>query len=210
MNDLQPVHGSITAVARQKGMSPALFVQQQARAGQLVIVCVDTSASMAEKDASIGDGDKRRKVSRNEAAQHEAERLQRDYPGQVLIVSWSSDARMCLDGHIEILDGGTSLMAALEIVEDFDGFPVPVFILSDGDVVDEDESIEWAMKHTIKLNTIFIGDREEPESRNAMSFLKRLAKVGRGKSATSVEPGKLAAPIVAMLPSPSTSKTIQL
>lgn len=181
--------GSVTHVANQSGRSE-LEVLMSIDA----IALVDSSQSMTIKDAG-----KEGQLTRHDAAEQELRKVQAQYPGRVGVVSFSSRAELCMSGVPTRFNGGTRLAPALEIAKDFDASDRTTIVITDGDVEDEQDSLDIAKTLKGKIQTIYIGG--EDNSASAKAFLKRLANANRrgGKFADSIRPGMLAEPMTKIL-----------
>lgn len=178
----QLVPGSIGAIAARDGQSLA-----QSFMAADVIVMVDTSASMAERDVA---GEVTR--TRYQAACDELTKLQAQHPGRVAVISFSSDAVFCPGGIPKNLARGTSVAAALRYVQPADGCGMTIVLISDGEPQDEDEALAVARTFTDPIQTIFIGGGP------GRTFLDKLARLTGGTSATRTIP-QLAQSIAGLL-----------
>lgn len=188
--------GSIAHIAQTQGKTEA-----DAMLEATVVVAIDTSLSMMAADAGPGRTEPRYAVACDELAV-----LQSSRPGEIIVLSWSDYAIWCPDGTPVNQQGGTNILAALEAFNEagLDGL-MPLTIMADGDVgtaqKSEAKRIVRGMKS--KVNTIFIGDPTSEDGRSGAKFLAELARVGRGKHATTIEPGMLAKPAMLMIGPPT-------
>lgn len=206
-NQSTALMGSISQVAKAKGIS-----DEDAMLYASTVVAVDTSGSMGTKDAGEG-----RNAERYAVACYELEVLQSTRPGELVVMSWSGSAAWCFDGVPINQGGGTNILEAIDtfLRAGLDGL-LKLTIIADGDVADiqKPEALRIVAKMSSVVDTIFIGNKDTAEGKAGAAFLARLAKVGRGRHATSLEPGMLAKPVLAMIgpPNPEAAppKTITL
>lgn len=199
-NNSTALVGSIAYVARQRDMSDADAMAMASR-----VVAVDTSGSMSW----FSDAGEARNESRYAVACRELEKIQRERQGEVVVMSWANEALWDFDGTPTNQNGGTDIMAALDgfLEAGLDGL-LALTIISDGgggDISkkDQSEAIKTVMKMASRVDTIFIGNIESEDAKEGAAFLKRLAKAGRGTTATTLEPGMLAKPVLLMLGAPA-------
>lgn len=190
--------GSISQVAHSKGQSEA-----DAMLNATTVVAVDTSGSMSSDDAGEG-----RNRERYEVACGELAKLQAARPGQIVVMSWSSQAMWDFDGVPTNQGATTNIMAALDEFNSngLDGL-LTLTIIADGDVEQSHKAKAVAIvtKMQSRVDCIFIGDPKSDDGKRGAAFLKRLAKASRygGRYAETIEPGSLAAPVMALLPPPN-------
>jgi Mg-chelatase subunit ChlD len=166
--------GSLAAIANRDGMSLAeSFLSCE------VLVLIDQSGSMAAKDAPGG-------VSRFDAADSELFRLQRQHPGEVAVISFSSTVEFCPGGVPNRENGMTDMAAALNFARVADGAS-QIVLISDGDPNSQDEALAAARRYQNPIHTIYIG----PEDGPGRAFLARLAKATGGQTFQSAAPGLL-------------------
>lgn len=190
--------GSISQVAHAAGMSEA-----DAMLEAQVVVAMDTSISMGECDAGKGRDEERYTVACDELAV-----LQSQRPGQIVVMSWSNYAIWCADGVPVNQQGGTDIVSAIRAFVDagFDDL-LTLTIMADGEVAEaqQKEAKRLVSKMKSKVNTIYIGNTETDDGKAGAKFLAELARVGRGKTATTIEPGMLAKPALLMIGAPATA-----
>jgi hypothetical protein len=162
----QLVKGSLQDISRTTGKPLAeTFLSVDA------LVLVDTSGSM---DAEDCPGDRRR----YDVACEQLIRLQKDLPGKVGVISWSSHAIFCPGGIPTFLQGGTDLAGALRFVKAADNTSIKLILISDGEPSSEDEALKVAGQFKSKIDCIFVG----PENSPGRDFLRRLAAATGGVS----------------------------
>lgn len=181
------IPGSLAAVAKQEGQSLAeSFMSADA------IVLIDVSGSMDARDVD-GRG---RGRSRFEAACDELARLQRDLPGKIAVVQFSTSVQFCWGGKPLFKGAGTNLLEALRFVQPADG-TVEFFVISDGGPAQPDDCLSLARRFDSTIHAIFIG----PESDTAgAAFMRKLASVSGGQSSVNKVP-ELAARVAGLLAS---------
>ncbi len=153
-----------------------------------VLLLVDTSGSMMMKDAPGG-------VSRHEAARGELERLQRDQPGKIAIVSFSHQAQFCPSGIPHRFDMGTNMAGALEFVKPADDCGIRFFLITDGEPDNADETLKAARAFKSRIDCVYIG----PETGRGRAFLQQLADVTGGQAVQSEQVGMLAESVERLL-----------
>jgi len=164
------VKGSLSDVAKSTNTSLAeSFLSAD------VIVLVDTSSSMENRDAPGG-------LSRYDAACKELATLQATIPGKVAVISFSSSTVFCPNGQPFNLGGGTDLEEALKFAKIADVPDMRFIVISDGQPNSEDDTLKIARTYTNKIDTIFCGDKDDQRGRR---FLERLAKIGGGQAVTA-------------------------
>jgi hypothetical protein len=137
-----------------------------------VLVC-DVSQSMSAKDIA---GNK----SRYAIEKDTVETFQRNYPGQIGIVSFSDAPNLCLDGILPSPSGSTSMIRAIEFVLPLMEAGIPTTLISDGepDFGTEDMIISIVSRlDEGVLSTIYIGEAGSIGER----FMKRLSSAGGGE-----------------------------
>lgn len=160
------VYGSLQDVAQRSNKSVAeTFLSVDA------LVMVDTSASMSVKDCQGG----RR---RYDLACEQLIRLQRELPGKVGVISWSSQVVFCSGGVPSFLQQGTDLAGVLRFVKPADGTSIKLILISDGEPDDEQEALRLAKQFKSKIDTIYCG----PEAGYGRDFLRRLAAATGGQA----------------------------
>lgn len=176
------IPGSLGAIAAQRGASLATSFMQAD-----VIVLVDTSASMGERDVA---GETPR--TRYRAACDELKKLQASLPGRIAVVSFSSTVQFCPGGVPTNLGGGTYMDTALAYVRPADGCGMQFFLISDGEPHDEAATLAEARKFSDPIQTVFVGNGP------GAAFLAKLATLTGGTSARKQIP-QLAAHISGLL-----------
>lgn len=175
--------GSIGQIAQQTGMSIA-----ESFLAADVIVLVDVSGSMDARDSR---GNQRR----YDVACLELARLQRDLPGKIAVVAFSTSVQFVPGGIPPFLAAGTALDEALEFVQPADG-TVKFIVISDGCPDDERRALSIAGKFTSKIDTVYVG----PESdRFGADFLARLAAASGGKAVKADRATELAETVEKLL-----------
>jgi uncharacterized protein with von Willebrand factor type A (vWA) domain len=182
MNTKAIVSGSIAAIANRDGMSLAeSFLNCE------VIVLIDQSGSMGAKDAPGG-------LTRFDAADEELMRLQKAHPGQVAVISFSTNVQFN-PGGLPNREGMTTDMAkALDFARIADGAS-RIVLISDGEPDSESATLEAARKYRHPIHTIYIG----PEDSHGRAFLSRLASATGGRIFESAAPGLLAEGVTSIL-----------
>lgn len=177
------VPGSLGAVAERDGKSLAeTFLSADA------IVVVDTSGSMEEMDARGGK-------SRYDVACEELRRLQRDLPGKIAVIAFSSWVQFEPSGVPTFLSGGTNLAEALRFVKPADGC-VKFVVISDGYPDNETEAVQVARTFESKIDTVYVGPEDE---RSGADFLKRLAASTGGRNVVAEKAIELAETVETLL-----------
>lgn len=152
-NSLQPVTGSISHKAKQDGVS-----QMDAITGIEMTLLIDSSFSMTAQDAGPDNNEVRFSVATREAA-----KLQEQYPGLWMVVSFSDVATVCYNGIPDFKQGGTNLKAALDVVLELettlalmgkDVSAMTHFVTTDGAVDDENGALAVARKIRGTINAI--------------------------------------------------------
>lgn len=157
------VPGSLAAVAKAEGVGLAeSFLSADA------IVLVDTSGSMAARDAAG--------LSRYDAACAELKKLQASLPGKVAVIAFSDGTEFAAGGLPRYIGGGTDLAGALRFVHAADGC-VKFVVISDGQPNDEAATLAAAKTFSSKIDCVFIG----PEADPGADFLRRLAAASGGQ-----------------------------
>ena len=138
-----------------------------------VLVLVDSSASM-EQVTSGG--------SKHQVAARELADIQRQYPGKVGVISWSSDYGdgdgivFCPSGVPVQINRNTDMAAVLRYVSDADGV-VRIILISDGVPNSEEDALTVARTYKHGIDTVFIGDESDPGA----AFLRKLSSLTKGK-----------------------------
>lgn len=184
MSNTQIVKGSISDVATQTKKSFAMtFMDVE------IVVIVDTSGSMSERDF-VGA------KSRYEKACEELAKLQGNNPGKVLVISFSSDAEVCLNGIPTFLMGTTNLEHALKFARQYDLEGMTFFVISDGEPDSERAALEVAAQYKSVIHTIYVGAENNQRARE---FLNKLANAKGGKSVEAKNALKLADTVQTLL-----------
>lgn len=178
------VPGSLAEITKTSGQSLALaFMNVE------TVVIVDTSGSMCANDSQNGH-------SRYEVACAELRKLQGSNPGKILVISFSDDVKVCLNGIPHNFMGGTKMGRALQFVKQYDLPNMNIVLISDGEPIDEDMAIRIAQTYKNSINTIYVGPPDEMRGRD---FLKRLAAATGGKNVTADRAKELASSIQTLL-----------
>ena len=184
MNNIQTVQGSIGAMAKLNNQSiAASFMQAD------VIVIVDTSASMGQRDS-------RGNNSRYEVACIELMDLQRTLPGKIAVFSFSHDTEFCPGGIPTNQDGSTNMTKALSFVKCADLPGMKFILISDGEPDEPEGTLVIARTFTNKIDTIYCGPENKPFGRD---FLRKLSAATGGQSITSDRAKELAGSINQLL-----------
>jgi len=166
--------GSLAAVVNRDGMSLAeSFLNCE------IIVLIDQSASMSAADAPGGK-------SRYDAADAELMALQRQHPGKVAVIEFSSSVKFCPGGVPSREGEFTDMAAALNFVHIADGAS-KIVLISDGEPNSKEATLRAARRFQSPIHTVYIG----PESGRGRAFLARLAKATGGRAMQSAAPGLL-------------------
>jgi len=170
------VPGSLGAMAQRDGISIAeSFLSAD------VIVIVDVSGSMATRDSRGGQ-------QRYEVACQELERLQRDLPGRIAVVAFSSSVQFVPGGQPPFLGGGTDLAGALRFVQVADGC-VRFVVISDGYPDEPERALALASQFRSQIDVVYVG----PESdRIGREFLEMLARAAGGRYVVADRAAELA------------------
>ena len=178
------VAGSISDVAITKGKPLALaFMDVE------TVVIVDTSGSMSAQDSRNG-------LSRYSVACSELSKLQAGQPGKILVISFSDEAKVCLNGVPYNFMGGTLVGRALQFAKQYDISGMNIIVISDGEPMDENEALAVARTFINPISTVYVGPPDEPRGRE---FLGRLAMATGGKTVTSDRAKELATSIQTLL-----------
>lgn len=160
------VYGSLRDISNRSGKSVAeTFLSVDA------LVMVDTSASMTVNDCQNGQ-------RRYDVARDQLEKLQRELPGKIGVISWSSSQVFCASGVPVFLQQGTDLAGVLRFIKPADETSIKLILISDGEPDSEEEALKLARQFKSKLSTIFVG----PEPSPGREFLRKLAEATGGKS----------------------------
>lgn len=153
------------------------------------MVLVDTSGSMGAHDSRGGQ-------SRYDVACEELSKLQGSNPGKILVISFSDEVKVCLNGVPYNFMGGTMVGRALQYVKQYDIPGMNIIVISDGEPMDENEALTVARTYTNPISTIYVGPPDETRGR---VFLGRLAVATGGKTVTADRAKELAASIQTLL-----------
>lgn len=164
------VEGSVQAVAQASGQSIAeSFVMCD------VIVIVDTSGSMAQRDS-------RGEQSRYEVACEDLEAIQKSMPGRVAVISFSGEVEFCPGGIPVYKGGSTDLAKALRFAKMADVAGCRFILISDGEPDNPEDAMSVAKTYTARIDVVYVGPEKNPVGR---FFLEKLANVSGGKAVTS-------------------------
>ena len=184
------VSGSLSAVSQSTGQPLAeSFLAADA------MIIVDTSGSMGAQDS-------RDNQSRYEVALQELAKLQRDMPGRLAVVAFSSKTELAPGGIPPFFGGGTDLAGALRFAKIADVDGIKFVVVSDGRPNDEKAALAVASTIKAPISTVYVG----PENGLGRGFLKRLAAANRGTFGTSTCAVNLAATVRLMLKAGGGSK----
>ena len=176
------VPGSLAAVANRDGLSLAeSFLNCE------ILVVIDQSGSMWAKDVSGGR-------TRLGAAETELSRIQKQNPGKVGVISFSSTVEFSPGGLPNREGGSTNMAGALNFVHVADG-ACQIVLISDGEPDNESTALVAARRFANPIHTIYIG----PESGEGRQFLERLAAMTGGRSFQRVEASLLAGGVEQLL-----------
>lgn len=160
------VYGSLKDISQRSGRPVAeTFLSVDA------LVMVDTSGSMDSADCA---GNR----TRYDVACEQLIKLQKELPGKVGVISWSSSVQFNPGGVPYYLGCGTDLAGVLKFIKPADGTSIKLILISDGEPDDEQEALRLAKQFKSKLQTIYIG----PESGPGRDFLRRLAEATGGQA----------------------------
>ena len=174
--------GSLAAMSKRENLTLAeSFLSVDA------ILVVDMSGSMASNDAPGG-------ISRYEAAEKELRQLQKQLPGKVAIVAFSSSPQFCPGGIPPRIGGSTDMAAALHFVKAADGL-AKIVLISDGEPDSRSAALAAAGEFAHQIDTVYIG----PEMGWGRQFLEELAAATGGKSMKSAAPGLLREQVESLL-----------
>lgn len=154
-----------------------------------VVIVVDTSGSMDARDSRGGR-------SRYEVALEELARLQKQLPGKIAVVNFSSTVEFVPGGVPVFLSGGTDLTRALEFVKVADGL-VQFVVISDGQPNDERSALAVAGRFESKIDVVYVGP--EDDLAGGRRFLERLANASGGRFVTADRARELANAVETLL-----------
>ncbi len=166
--------GSVFDIATNKGVKP-----EDVLAEADVVVMLDISSSMTDRQ---GDG-----RSRFDKAKDALADIQKAFPGRVVLISFSDNAKMELGGMPSHPAGMTNIHAALEVAKSFDGMDTKFYMISDGEpnMTPEKDIFDFAETFEDPINCIFIG---EDHDFSGIAFMKKLAKLTGGVDSGRIEP----------------------
>lgn len=180
----QIVQGSIHAIAIQTGKSIAeLFSNAE------VVTIVDVSGSMNTNDSRGGR-------TRYSVACEELAAIQKNRPGKVAVISFSSNVKFCPGGIPFFECGGTDLAKALRFAKIADVPGMSIFVISDGEPDNAKDALSVARSYKNKISTIYVGPEDHPYGRD---FLQQLANATGGQSITSDRAKELSKSIETLL-----------
>lgn len=176
--------GSIYDVAKKNNQSIAeTFI------GCDVVILVDTSASMSNRDSRGG-------MSRYDVACEELTALQASLPGKIAVLSFSSTVEFCPSGVATFLNGGTNMTKALQFAKVADVPKMRFILISDGEPNIEERTLAVAKTYQNRIDTIYVGPEERPTGRE---FLNRLAAASGGQTITADRANELKSGIEKLL-----------
>ncbi len=164
------IPGSISAVAQSTGKPIAVLFSEAE-----VVTIVDVSGSMSSYDSRNGK-------SRYTIACEELAQIQKNRPGKVAVIAFSSTALFCPGGIPAFEMGGTNLANALRYAKIADVPGMNIIVISDGEPDSEREALAVATTYKNKISTIYCGPENKPYGRE---FLNQLAKATGGSSLAS-------------------------
>jgi Mg-chelatase subunit ChlD len=178
------VEGSVQAVAQASGQSIAeSFVMCD------VIVIVDTSGSMAQRDS-------RGEKSRYEVACEDLEAIQKSMPGRVAVISFSDEVEFCPGGIPVYKGGSTDLAKALRFAKMADVAGCRFILISDGEPDKPEEAMSVAKTYTARIDVVYVGPEANPIGR---FYLEKLAKASSGTTVTSDRASDLLSTVTKLL-----------
>lgn len=161
-------YGSLGEMAQRAGKSIAeTFMQADC------IVMIDISLSMSEHDCLEGQ-------RRYDAALAELAKLQRQIPGKVGVIQWSSSVQFVPGGVPDFPTGSTQLANCLRFVKPADDTGIRLILVSDGEPDDPETAMDEARTFKSKIDTVYVG----PANGYGADFLKRLAAATGGQAVT--------------------------
>jgi hypothetical protein len=178
------VAGSISSITQVSGKSLALaFMDVE------TVVLIDTSGSMGAMDSRGGQ-------SRYNIACEELSKLQGNNPGKILVISFSDEVQVCLNGIPYNFMGGTIVGRALQYAKQYDLPGMNIILISDGEPMDESNALHVAKTYQNPISTIYVGPPDELRGRE---FLEKLAAATGGKTVTADRAKELASSITTLL-----------
>ncbi len=184
MNATQIVPGSIGSLATQQNKSIAeTFISAD------VIVIVDVSGSMESHDSRGG-------LSRYEVACQELSMLQKNLPGKIAVIGFSSHTEFCPGGVPTMQGGGTDMDKALNFVKIADLPGMRFILISDGEPDNPQITLDIAKTFTNRIDVVYVGPEDRPYGRE---FLQKLAAATGGQSVTADRAKELASSVQSLL-----------
>ena len=178
------VTGSIKDIVQTNGQSLALaFMSVE------TVVIVDTSGSMGAMDSRGGQ-------SRYNVACEELSKLQGSNPGKILVISFSDEVKVCLNGVPYNFMGGTLVGRALHYAKQYDLPGMNLILIADGEAQDSEEALRIAQTYNNAISTIYVGPSDSLAGRR---FLEELAAATGGKTVTADRAKELATSIQTLL-----------
>lgn len=159
------VPGSLSAIAHSENKSIA-----EAFCDADAVIIVDTSGSMDAADSREGK-------TRYTVACEELARLQREMPGKLAVIAFSSAVMFCPGGQPYQFHGGTNLEGALKFAKVADVPGMRFFVISDGYPDDPESALEQAKRFQAPISTIHVGPESDQAGR---AFLTQLANAAHG------------------------------
>jgi Mg-chelatase subunit ChlD len=140
-----------------------------------MILC-DCSGSMDTVDFKDGR-------SRWERMKEALAKVQAQHPGQIMVISFSDQAEVNLDGVPSPVTGSTNLDAALiyALSHQINELQIQLIVISDGMPDDSEGCLKTAAQISAPIDTIFIGP-EDPQD-IGRAFLQKLARKTGGTHA---------------------------
>lgn len=169
MASTELVYGSLGYLAAQGGKT----IAESFAFDVVAIIMLDISASMDSADCMNGQ-------RRYDAACDELRRLQRELPGKLAVIEWSSGHAFMAGGLPSAPSGMTNMAGVLAYVHRADNCGIKLILISDGDPDSEEAALNEARRFTGKIDTIYIG----PEGGKGADFLRRLAALTGGTAKT--------------------------
>ena len=180
----QLVIGSLGQIAAQNKTSIAeTFI------GADAVIIVDVSGSMNQRDSRGGR-------PRYDVALEELARLQKQLPGKLAVICFSSTVQFVPGGLPPMLDGGTDLAGALKFAKIADVPGVRFVVISDGEPNSQREALDAARAFTNRIDTIYVGPEDDT---NAREFLRELAEASGGVHVEAARVLELAARVQLLL-----------
>lgn len=165
MSQVAIVPGSLSAIAQMSGQTIA-----ESFANADAVIIVDTSGSMDAADSRGGQ-------TRYAVACEELGRLQREMPGKLAVIAFSSAVMFCPGGQPYQFHGGTNLEGALKFARVADVPGMRFFLISDGYPDDAGAALAQAKRFRAPICTIHVGPESDQAGRE---FLNKLASISGG------------------------------